>query len=213
MNRKRHKHRRPKSPILPAPIAPQTETISIIKELNDSFLSSDKGLSLPNRKAFERALHDQIGKTVLHLSAIAIHKQARQARLLSISDFIINFVSDPVYLKQALRDPETATKLLKLMHDMEKQDSEFLLELAVGKKEKEIGGFDQKKILSLVLGLAGASPANLPPELQDPSKLRKFRLLAQSLVDFMEGDDVPKPPSRPERVINQSPEKDGLDGD
>jgi hypothetical protein len=95
---------------------------------------------------------------------------------------------------------------------MEKQDSEFLLELAIGKKEKEVGGFDQKKILQLVLGLAGASPANLPPELQDPLKLRKFRLLAQSLVDFMEGDDIPKPPNRPERVINHAVEG-STDGD
>lgn len=202
MRSKRKKYRRPRSnaEVLLPPI--EVDTVAMIKELNDSFLSGSSPMSPENRRAYERALHDQVGKTILHLSAISMHKQQRHHKLLSIADFILNYITDPEYLIPLLKhNPDTAFKILAMVHKMESDDSNFQYELATGKKNKEDDGFDAKKALNLVVGLVGASQSNLPGSLKSPRKLREFRSMAQTLIDLMHGKQTPSPPSTMDRII------------
>lgn len=212
MKRKRRKRRKPKSSRLPAVVRPTVETVSIVDEYNQSILSGGQ-MSDHNRRAFEAALHDQTGKTMLHLSAVALHKQMRQAKLMGTMDFVLQYISDPSYLKLALRDPDTAAKLLSLLHKIDMDDSKFLFELAVGSKKREEVGFDAQKALNLVIGLVGTSDANLPPELQNPAKLRKFRNAVSSFMELMKGNKLPVPPSGRERVITVVGDEDNEDDD
>jgi len=215
MKRTRRKalRRRPKSPSLPPKSSQGAETVSIVRELTTSLLDPNSTMTPENRRAFERALHDQIGKTMLHLSAVALHKQRRHAKLLGMADFVLNFASDPEYMKIMCSQPDTMVKFLSLIHKMEGDDTKFLHDLAVGAKKKEDMGFDAEKALNLVIGLVGAAGNNLPPELQEPGKLKNFRLIAQDLIDVLEGDPLPEKPEKSMRVISTKKPEEDVDGD
>ena len=158
-------------------------------------------MSEDTRRAFQAALHDQVGKTRLHLSALALHRQKRQVKLAAMADFILHFVSNPEYFKTALKDPDTAIKLLSLIHKIDFDDTKFLYDFAIGTRKKEDQGWDAKKSLNLIMGVVGANPNNLPPELQDPHNLRQFREKVQFLFDRLYGEEMPKPPDIRDRVV------------
>lgn len=212
MKKRRRRIKRQRTASATAPISAEIGSVSIMKELNESFISPDKPMSDDTRNAFQNALHDQIGKTMLHLSALAIHRQRRQAKLASMADFILHFISDPEYLKQAIADPEVAIKLLKTIHSIDVNDTKFLVDLAIGTKKKEDAGWDAKKSLNLVIGVVGANPNNLPPELQDPNNLRQFRDKIQMLFDMVAGDKVPQAPNVRDRIVKATVVERGQNG-
>lgn len=201
MKKRRRKIRRHRTATLPKPPQPNVNSVSILRELNESFISPDAPMSEHTRRAFQAALHDQVGKTRLHLSAVALHRQKRQVKLAAMADFILHFVSNPEYFKTALKDPDTAIKLLSLIHKIDVEDTKFLYDFAIGTRKKEDQGWDAKKSLDLVTGVGGANPNNLPPELQDPRRLRQFRDKAQLLFDLLSGEEMPQPPDVPDRVV------------
>ncbi len=212
MKRRRRRKRR-KSDFLPEPRPPETSPIRVLEELNESFVNPSKGMSEEVRRSVQTGTHDQIGKTLLHLSALAMHRQQRQAKLAAASDFITNFISDPEYLRGACKDPEIAMKILKMLHTIDQNDTKFLMELALGIKKKDGDGWDAKDSINPILGAVGANMNNLPPELQDPNNLRAFRQQMQTFIDLMRGEDTPTPPKVKQRVI-EGPESDkDADGD
>jgi len=175
---------------------------SLIRELSETLIDPEKTMTRENREAFQNALHDQTGKTMLHLSAIALHRQRRQAILAGLTDFILGYMSDPEYLKVILSSPETAVKFLSLLHKIDSDDTKYLTDLAIGTKKKEESGWDAKKSLNLIIGLVGANQANLPPALQNPHVLREFRNTVERFFDWAKGEDLPKPPSVKSRIMN-----------
>lgn len=195
------------------PLAPpkKTSTVSVMKELTESFIDEGCAMSEDVRKAFMRMSHDQAGKTMLHLSAVAIHKQLRQAQIAGIADFATKYISDMDYLKKALADPDWALKFLKYLHTLDVDDTKFLYDMAVGVRKKEDQGWDSKDSMNLLIGVAGANPNNLPKELQNPHQLRAFRDKAQTILDMLAGIDVPKPPQVEDRVVRSEITKEDLE--
>ena len=118
-----------------------------------------------------------------------------------MANFILNSLANPEYLREAIQDPDKAIKLLSLLHKIDTEDTKFLHDFAIGTKKKEDQGWDAKKSLDLVTGVGGANPNNLPPELQDPRRLRQFRDKAQLLFDLLSGEEMPQPPDVPDRVV------------
>lgn len=185
---------------------PNIESVQLVEQVAQGLIA-DYPLDSDKRKQMEHGLHDATNKKLLFIEALRIHAMNYHSKILGAKNAGLQYLGDPRWLGALARnDPGKFLKAMDLLEKMDDRFTKFYLETAgLGQDKNGTGGFDAKQVFNVFFG--AGSQAILPDQFKDPETRREFRELAQGMVDFLKGKDIPAPPKRESRVLQGQGER------